>query len=178
MKRRNMILDLLPGVFQLAALALYLSGLSPITLTGLVLNTFRAANSPSGTLVAELRDAQTETAVGTTGAADASSGANAEPSDAGSWTSYNRTLTSQRYSPLRHRRPCRSRSSPGTRLQSRAPANQLLPFSLPAAVVCLAHGRQEDDRLIPCRNDARDAAAGTDGPHTCHARTIPVWQPA
>jgi alcohol dehydrogenase (cytochrome c) len=101
MKRRNMILVLLPGVVLLAALALYLSGLSPVTLAGLVLNTFRAANSPSGTLVVELRDAPTQTAVGTTGAADASSHVNAEPSDAGSWPSYNRTLTSQRYSPLR-----------------------------------------------------------------------------
>ena len=102
MKRRYVILVLLPcGVFLLAALALHLSALSPVTLVGLGLNTFRAANSPSGTLVVELRDAPTMTAVGTTGAADAPSRVNAEPSDAGSWASYNRTLTSQRYSPLR-----------------------------------------------------------------------------
>jgi alcohol dehydrogenase (cytochrome c) len=102
MKRRNVILVLLPcGVFLLAALALHLSGLSPVTLVGLGLNTFRAANSPPGTLVVELRDAPTMTAVGTTGAADAPSRVNAEPFDAGSWASYNRTLTSQRYSPLR-----------------------------------------------------------------------------
>jgi len=100
MKRRNMILVLLPAVFLLAALALSLSGLSLVTLAGLGLNTFRAANNPPGTLVVELRDAPTMTAVGTTGAADAPSRANAEPSDAGSWASYNRTLTSQRYSPL------------------------------------------------------------------------------
>jgi PQQ-dependent dehydrogenase (methanol/ethanol family) len=100
MKRRNMILVLVLGVVVLAALALSLSGWSPITLAGMVLNTFRTANSPAGTLVVELRESSPVTAIGTTGAADTSSRSNAEPFDAGSWPSYNRTLTSQRYSPL------------------------------------------------------------------------------
>jgi alcohol dehydrogenase (cytochrome c) len=85
---------------DLAALALSLSGWSPITLAGMVLNTFRTANSPAGTLVVELRESSPVTAIGTTGAADTSSRSNAEPFDGGSWPSYNRTLTSQRYSPL------------------------------------------------------------------------------
>ena len=100
MKRRNMILVLVLGVVVLAALALSLSGWSPITLAGMVLNTFRTANSPAGTLVVELRESSPVTAIGTTGAADTSSRSNAEPFDGGSWPSYNRTLTSQRYSPL------------------------------------------------------------------------------
>jgi alcohol dehydrogenase (cytochrome c) len=100
MKRRNMILVSALGVVVLAALALSLSGLSAVTLAGLVLNIFRSANSPPGTLVVDLRDAPTVTAVGTTGAADTSSPAHAQPSDSGTWASYNRTLTSQRYSPL------------------------------------------------------------------------------
>ena len=101
MKRRNMVLVSSLSVVVLAALALSLSGLSPVTLVGLGLNTFRAANSPPGTLVVEVRDAPTMTGVGTTGEADAPWRANVEPSDAGDWASYNRTLTSQRYSPLR-----------------------------------------------------------------------------
>src|SRR6267142_4686709 len=100
MTRRNMIVVLVLGVVVLAALALSLSGWSPITLAGMVLNTFRTANSPAGTLVVELRESSPVTAIGTTGAADTSSRSNAEPFDAGSWPSYNRTLTSQRYSPL------------------------------------------------------------------------------
>jgi len=100
MKRRNMILVLVLGVVVLAVLALPLSGLSPITLAGLVLNTFRNADSPPGTLVVELREPSPVTAAGITGAADAPSPTNADPSDSGSWPSYNRTLTSQRYSPL------------------------------------------------------------------------------
>jgi alcohol dehydrogenase (cytochrome c) len=100
MKRRNMILVLVLGVVVLATLALPLSGLSPITLAGLMLNTFRNANSPLGTLAVELREPSPVTAAGTTGEADAPSPANANPSDSGSWPSYNRTLTSQRYSPL------------------------------------------------------------------------------
>jgi alcohol dehydrogenase (cytochrome c) len=100
MKRRNMFLGSALGVVALAALALSLSGSSPVTLAGLVLNTFRAANSPPGTLVVELREAPTMTAVGTTVAADTSWRAHSDRFDAGSWPSYNRTITSQRYSPL------------------------------------------------------------------------------
>jgi len=100
MKRRNIILVSLLSLIVLIALALYLKGLSPITVVELVLDKFRSANSPTGTLVVELREAATVTPVGTPSAADMSSPANAQPSDAGSWLSYNRTLTSQRYSPL------------------------------------------------------------------------------
>ena len=100
MKRRHVFLVSALGVVVLAALALSFSGSSAVTLAGLALNTFRAANSPPGTLVVELREAPTMTAIGTTGAADTSSRAEGDRFDAGSWPSYNRTLTSQRYSPL------------------------------------------------------------------------------
>ena len=100
MKRGHIILVSAVVFIVLAVWALYLSAWSPITLAGLVLNTFRSANALSGTLVEDLREAATVTPVATPSAGDMSSPANAQPSDAGSWASYNRTLTSQRYSPL------------------------------------------------------------------------------
>src|SRR3989442_14051294 len=99
MKRRNMILVLVLGVVVLAALALSLSGWSPITLAGMVLNTFRTANSPAGTLVVELRESSPVTAIGTTGAGDTSSRSNPEPFDGGGWPRHNRTPTPQRAAP-------------------------------------------------------------------------------
>lgn len=81
MKHRNIVLVSVLTVIVLAVLALYLSAWSPVTLAAMVINSFRSARSPHGTLVTEPRE-------GTT------------PSDAGSWPSYNRTLTSERYSPL------------------------------------------------------------------------------
>jgi PQQ-dependent dehydrogenase (methanol/ethanol family) len=97
MKRHNKILVSLLGLAVLSAalpiLALYLSGWSATTAAGVVLNTFRSANNPQGVAVVEVRgDAPPA-------AADTSSGATAE-SDVGTWPSYNRTLTSQRYSSL------------------------------------------------------------------------------
>ena len=81
MKRRNVILVSGLGVVVLAALVLDRSGSSPvINFAGLVLNTFRAANSPPGTLVVELRHPPTVTAVGTAGAAHTSSRENVDPS--------------------------------------------------------------------------------------------------
>jgi len=81
MKHRNIVLGFVLSVVVLAVLALYLSAWSPVTLAGMVIDTFRSARSPHGTLVVEPRE-------------------DATPSDAGSWPSYNRTLTSERYSPL------------------------------------------------------------------------------
>jgi len=81
MKHRNIVLVFVLSVIVLAVLALYLSAWSPVTLAGMVIDTFRSARSPHGTLVVEPREVAT-------------------PFDAGSWSSYNRTLTSERYSPL------------------------------------------------------------------------------
>jgi alcohol dehydrogenase (cytochrome c) len=98
MKRRNKVLILVPGLIVLGGLALlFFSGLSPVGALGLVLNTFASANNPTGSAVVEVRG---ETAPTSAGAATAAVGTNAQAPDAGSWPSYNRTLTSQRYSPL------------------------------------------------------------------------------
>jgi alcohol dehydrogenase (cytochrome c) len=79
---------------MLAVLTVTVSRMSPIAFAGRVLNTFRSADNPAGTAVAEVRgDATPASAV--TGAKTASQSLDAE-----SWPSYNRTLTSQRYSPL------------------------------------------------------------------------------
>jgi alcohol dehydrogenase (cytochrome c) len=94
MKRRNRIVVSALTLVVLAMLALYLSGWSPITAAGLVLNTFRSANNPTGSAVVEVRGDATPA-----GAATGAETASQSP-DAGSWPSYNRTLTSQRYSPL------------------------------------------------------------------------------
>lgn len=93
MKRKNKVLLLVPGLIVLAVMASYFSGWSPITAAGLVLNTFRSANSPTGSVVVEIRgDAIPTEAKG----AETTS----QSPDAESWPSYNRTITSQRYSPL------------------------------------------------------------------------------
>jgi alcohol dehydrogenase (cytochrome c) len=98
MKRRNKILVSALGLVVLVMLALYFSGLSAITFTGLVLNTIRSANNPPGTIAVELPNAATVD--GATATAGMAPRANTQPGDAGTWPSYNRTLTSQRYSPL------------------------------------------------------------------------------
>jgi glucose dehydrogenase len=98
MKRRNKVLVLVPGLIVLGGLALlFFSGLSPIGALGLVLNTFTSANNPKGGEVVEVRG---DAKPASTGAAAADVGTNAQSPDAGSWPNYNRTLTSQRYSPL------------------------------------------------------------------------------
>src|SRR5437588_12111006 len=81
MKHLNIVLVSVLSVIELAVLALYRRAGSPVTLVGMVIDTLRSARSPHGTLVVEPREVAT-------------------PSDAGSWPSYNRTLTSERYSPL------------------------------------------------------------------------------
>jgi len=74
MKHLNIVLVSVLSVIVLAVLALYLSAWSPVTLAEMVINTFRSARSPHGTLAVEPREVATT-------------------SDAGSWSSYNRTLT-------------------------------------------------------------------------------------
>jgi alcohol dehydrogenase (cytochrome c) len=98
MKRRNKVLVLVSGFIVVGGLVLlFFSGLSPMGALGLVLNTFTSANNPKGSAVVEVRGDATPA---TASAAAADVGTNAQSPDAGSWPSYNRTLTSQRYSPL------------------------------------------------------------------------------
>jgi hypothetical protein len=79
-KRRNKVLVLVPGLIVLGGLArLFFRGLSP------------------GGEVVEVRGDATPASIG---AAAADVGTNPQSPDAGSWPSYNRTLTLQRYSPL------------------------------------------------------------------------------
>jgi alcohol dehydrogenase (cytochrome c) len=100
MKRGNVILASVLVVVALGLLTPYFIGLSPITFAGIVLNTFRSERNPPGTLVVEVRSRASAASASVPYVADTSSGANAQPSDIGSWSSYNRTFTSQRYSPL------------------------------------------------------------------------------
>jgi alcohol dehydrogenase (cytochrome c) len=100
-KRRDKILvSVSLGLIVLVVLALYLSGLSLVSAAGLVLNTFLSAKNPPGSTVVEVRGDTTSTSAGAVATSGTPSGANAQSPDVGSWPSYNRTLTSQRYSPL------------------------------------------------------------------------------
>jgi alcohol dehydrogenase (cytochrome c) len=100
MKRRTMILVSAVCLAVFAMLILFFVGLSPITAAGLVLNTLRSAKNPPGTAVVEVRGDSSTLSAGTSDGVDASSGTSAQSSDGESWPSYNRTLTSERYSPL------------------------------------------------------------------------------
>jgi len=75
-------------------LGIALSGGSPLTLLTMALNSVRSAGSAPGTLTVEVN--QGFTGSGT----DRAPAENTESLDGGSWPSYNRTLTSERYSPL------------------------------------------------------------------------------
>jgi alcohol dehydrogenase (cytochrome c) len=82
------------AIIIVVGLGIALSGGSPLILLGRVLNSVRSATNPPGTLMVEVN--QGFTGSGTQRAP----GENAQSSDGGSWPSYNRTLTSERYSPL------------------------------------------------------------------------------
>jgi alcohol dehydrogenase (cytochrome c) len=77
----------------------YYSGLSRITLLGFVLNTFLSRNNPLGTLTVESRRTGTS-ASNLVPALAATPDPALVSSDQGDWPSYNRTFTSERYSPL------------------------------------------------------------------------------
>jgi len=64
MKRRYKIIVSALGLAVLAALALYLSGWSLITIAGVVLNTIRSAHNPPGSLVLEVNGGSSATLVG------------------------------------------------------------------------------------------------------------------
>jgi alcohol dehydrogenase (cytochrome c) len=100
MKRRTLVVVSVLGLLVLGELALSLSGWSPLTALGLVLNTFASANNPQGSAVVEVRGDAIPATAGTVTAAATSLVVNARASDGEGWPSFNRTLTSQRYSPL------------------------------------------------------------------------------
>ena len=98
-KRGRVILISAIAVVVLAVLSIVLSGSSPTTLLGIVMNTFLSAHNPSGTLMSEVNEspiASSPVAV----QAPTTPQADAQPPDIGTWSSYNGTLTSQRYSLL------------------------------------------------------------------------------
>jgi alcohol dehydrogenase (cytochrome c) len=81
-------------VIIVGGLAIALSRWSPLTLLGMVLNSVRSASNAPGKLTVEVNQ-------GFTGSdSHGAQGERARPADGGSWESYNRTLTSERYSPL------------------------------------------------------------------------------
>jgi alcohol dehydrogenase (cytochrome c) len=82
------------AIIIVVGLGIALSKESPLILLGRVLNSVRSATNPPGTLTVEVN--QGFTGSGTHRAP----GQNAQSSDGGNWPSYNRTLTSERYSPL------------------------------------------------------------------------------
>ena len=98
MTHRKIILGSTVGVFVLALLAVYFTGLAPAAFVAIVIDTFRAANSPAGTLMIESR--KPAAAVATSGVAHMSPRESGLSSGAEGWASFNRTLTSQRFSPL------------------------------------------------------------------------------
>ena len=101
MKRRNKILISALCLVALSALALYFTGWSPFIAAGVVLNTVRSAHNPPGSMVVEVNgDSASDTAGGVANFTDRSPAPDDQRADAGSWSSFNRTLTSQRFSPL------------------------------------------------------------------------------
>jgi alcohol dehydrogenase (cytochrome c) len=91
MKARNVVLGTV-GVLAIAGGAtVYFSGLSRITLAGFALNTFRSRGNPLGTLILESRGRVEPLK---------SSAAPPNPDDLAGWPAFNRTLTSERFSPI------------------------------------------------------------------------------
>ena len=99
MRHRRGIVVIVLAMIALGILGVGLSGWSPITLAGRVLNTARSARNPPGTLVLERRGGERARAVMVSDSGNAS--AEGKQPDAAGWSSYNRTLNSQRYSSLK-----------------------------------------------------------------------------
>jgi alcohol dehydrogenase (cytochrome c) len=95
MSRRGKIVVSGLAVIVVAWLGVALSGWSPLTLLGVALNSVRSAANPQGTLTVE-----TNNTAARAGAPDARIAPRENAAAAASWPSYNRTLTSERYSPL------------------------------------------------------------------------------
>jgi alcohol dehydrogenase (cytochrome c) len=82
------------AVIAVGGVGIALSGWSPLSLLGMVLNSVRSASNAPGRLTVEANPGFTGSDM-----QRARDDATA-PADGGSWESYNRTLTSERYSPL------------------------------------------------------------------------------
>jgi alcohol dehydrogenase (cytochrome c) len=98
-KRGRVILFSAIALVVLAVLSMVLSGSSPTTLLGIVMNTFLSARNPPGKLMSEVHESPITTS-SVAVQAPTTPQADAQPPDIGTWSSYNGTLTSQRYSPL------------------------------------------------------------------------------
>jgi alcohol dehydrogenase (cytochrome c) len=96
---RGRLVAISVSVAIVVALAVILRGWSPMPLLGLVLNSVRSATNPAGTLKVEVRTASIADRSGPPGA-PVSSGVNSQSPDVGSWPSYNRTLSGERFSQL------------------------------------------------------------------------------
>ena len=82
------------AIIIVGGLGIALSKWSPLTLVGMVVNSVRSATNAPGTLTVEANP-------GFTGSGThREQRENAQSADDGSWRSYNRTVTSERYSPL------------------------------------------------------------------------------
>ena len=64
MTRLKIILASIVGVLALALLALYFSGLAPAAFAAMVIDSFRTANDPPGTLVVERRESSSNKGMG------------------------------------------------------------------------------------------------------------------
>ena len=94
MRRSAKIIVSVLAVVVVLGLGIALSGWSPLTLLGMVLNSVRSATNAPGRLTVEANP-------GFTGSdPQRVRDESAALADGGSWGSYNRTLTSERYSPL------------------------------------------------------------------------------
>jgi alcohol dehydrogenase (cytochrome c) len=99
MKRSGTILVSALAVIVLGSIGIALSGWSPLTMLGVAINSMRSAANPAGRLTVELNKSPAVAAFGTPDTLLAA-GRDTEPSDSGNWPSFNRTLTSGRFSPL------------------------------------------------------------------------------
>jgi hypothetical protein len=95
-KRRNIVAASILGLIAVSVWSVYTYRSSWISWTGFALNTSRSANNARGSLVSERHRGEPPPKLTTT-TGDSESLEQIAP---GAWASYNRTLTSQRYSPL------------------------------------------------------------------------------
>ncbi len=99
-KTGKIVLTVVLSLACVAIAAVYRSGLSRVSLVGFVLNTFLSRNNPLGTLILESRGTGGPRP-GATPVVAAGADVGLLSSDPGTWPTYNRTFTSERYAPLR-----------------------------------------------------------------------------
>ncbi len=99
MTKRMRSLAIVGAAIVVIGLTLSLCGWTPLALLSYVMNSVLSAGNPTGTLSVEVRSDPVvvqPVATSTRGSEDANSGG----SESGNWPSYNRTVTSGRFSPL------------------------------------------------------------------------------